>query len=251
MQLKAVPEEPVGRRGRDTMSIISSMIGKALRGRRHKEEIRRELKDTTARFPALAALLETRAASWELLAEPHGEYCSTVSSPVFAISPQTAAVMHALCTLLRPQRVLDLGSGFSSFALRRYCRDENGSCTVHTVDDDAQWLERTRGFLVKHGLPTDGTYVWNSFQEQAGPPYDLILHDMGRMNTRLDTLPRVLGLARADGLVVLDDMHKTEYAPHAVERCSSAGFVVCPLPGMTLDPMGRYAAFAFRPRTRL
>lgn len=231
------------------MSIISSMIGNALRDRRHKEAIRRELKDTTARFPALAALHETRSASWALLAEPYEEYCSTVSSPVWAVSPQTAAMMHALCTLLRPRSVLDLGSGFSSFALRRYCRDENGSCTVHTVDDDAQWLERTREFLVKGGLPIDGTYVWNSFQEHARPPYDLILHDMGRMNTRLETLPRVLGLTNADGLVVLDDMHKPEYAPHALERCSGAGFVVCPLPTTTLDSMGRYAAFAFRPRS--
>ncbi len=232
------------------MSIISNMIGKALRDRRRKEQIRQELEKTTARFPALAALHESSLASWELLAEPYEEYCSTVSSPVWAVSPQTAAVMHALCRLLRPRMVLDLGSGFSSFVLRCYCRDENSSCTVHTADDDEQWLERTRGFLAMHGLPTDGTYTWSSFHEQARPPYDLILHDMGRMNTRLDTLPRVLGLANADGLVVLDDMHKPEYAPYAAERCSSAGFEVCPLRTITLDTMGRYAAFAFCPPAR-
>ena len=47
--------------------------------------------------------------------------------------------------------------------------------------------------------------------------------------------------------VVLDDMHKSEYAPYSAERCFSAGFSVCPPRTITLDTMGRYAAFAFRP----
>jgi hypothetical protein len=47
--------------------------------------------------------------------------------------------------------------------------------------------------------------------------------------------------------VVLDDAHKPEYAPDAAERCFSAGFDVCPPRTITLDTMGRYAAFAFRP----
>lgn len=232
------------------MSILSSVIKKTLRTLQHKGEMRHELKRVIDRFPALAGLPEASSISWRLLTEPYEEYVAGVSSPVWAVSPQTAALVHGLCTLLKPKMVLDLGSGFSSFALRRYSRDATDPCTVHSIDDDVQWLKQTWEFLVAHGLQTDGMFLWDAFQERAAPHYDLILHDMGRMNVRLETLPRVLDLTATDGLVVLDDMHKPEYAPEAIERCRGAGFEVCGLRAMTLDVMGRYAAVSFRPRRR-
>lgn len=232
------------------MSILSSLIGTSLRALRQRREMRREIKPVAARFPALAALPEAIARSWGPLAAPYQEYVESVSGPVWAVSPQTAALLHALCTLLMPKRVLDLGSGFSSFVLRRHARDIAGSCTVHSVDDDAQWLDQTRAFLSAHELPAGDIFLWTEFQKQAAARYDLVLHDMGRMNTRLETLPRVLALVATEGLVVLDDMHKPEYGPDATQRCRDAGFEVCNLRAATLDSFGRYAGLGFRPRQR-
>jgi hypothetical protein len=115
--------------------------------------MRREIKPLAARFSALASLPEAFASSWEPLAAPYQEYVETVSNPAMALSPHTAALLYALCTLLVPKRALDLGSGFSSFVLRRYARDTAGSCIVHSVDDDAQWMDQTRAFLSAHELP--------------------------------------------------------------------------------------------------
>lgn len=204
-----------------------------------------ELRPLCARFPVLAGLAEAASASRGQLAEPYGSYVARVSSPQWAISLQTAAVLHALCTLLRPERALDLGSGFSSFTLRGCARE---GAVVHSVDEDPQWLARTRDFLAGNRLRIEDLYVWSEFEERAGEPYDLILHDMGRLELRLAALPRALALAAADGIVILDDMHEPEYAARAVACCQDAGFEICSLRALTLDEFGRYAGAAFRPR---
>ena len=71
---------------------------------------------------------------------------------------------------------------------------------------------------------------------------------MGRMNVRLEALPFVLDLPAPNGLLVLDDLHKPEYAPSAIEQCHRAGFEVCVLRIVTLDVIGRYAGLVYRPR---
>ena len=231
------------------MSILSNMIRQVVRALRRGgpdgySETAAELRPLRARFPALAGLADAASAGRGQLTEAYGSYVASVSSPQWAISLQTAAVLHGLCTLLRPQRALDLGSGFSSFTLRG-CAPEGS--VVHSVDEDPQWLARTRDFLSGNGLRTEGLFVWSEFEGRAGETYDLILHDMGRLELRLAALPRALALAAAEGIVVLDDMHEPEYAARAVACCKGAGFEICSLRALTLDEFGRYAGVAFRP----
>ncbi len=227
------------------MSVFSGVIKEAFRALRRRGQLGAELRRLTARYPDLAALPQTVAASHRLFAELYEEYVTSISSPAWAVSLQTAALLHAVCMLLKPRTVLDLGSGFSSFAFRRYARDATASCIVHSVDEDAQWLGRTRGFLAAHNLQTDGMFLWTAFEEGAAR-YDLILHDMGRMKLRLEALPRALALSARDGLLVLDDMHRPEYAMGVVEHCHRAGFDLCSLRAFTLDRFGRYAYAATR-----
>lgn len=230
------------------MSILSDFFSMSMRMLRQRMGMRRELRRAVARFPVLAGLPDAIFESWKQLADPYHEYVSQVSPPVWAVSPQTAALMHALCVLLEPKTALDLGSGFSSFVLRRYSRDSSHPCVVHSVDDDPRWLDQTRNYLAAHGLSTDGIFLWPAFQARAPAHYDLVLHDMGRMNVRLETLPRVLDLPAPDGLLVLDDLHKQEYSPGAFDHCHRAGFEVCMLRSATLDVIGRYAGLVYRPR---
>ncbi len=228
--------------------MLASIFNEALRAFKRRGESRSESKDReriAARFPALAALPAATAESARLLAEPYEQYVTSVSSPVWAISLQTAALLHALCTLLKPAAVLDLGSGFSSFVFQQYSRAAAPPCTVHSVDEDLQWLDRTRNFLALYRLPTDSVFLWTAFQELPAARYDLILHDIGRLPLRLNVLPRALGVAAANGLIVLDDMHTPAYAPAAIECCRDVGFEVCSARAITLDQYGRYACLAF------
>lgn len=234
------------------MSILSNVIKHTIRAFGRRDGMMRsqteDLRCIAARFPALAELPDAAAESSGVLADPYRDYVTSVSTAAWAVSLQTAALLRGLCVLLKPEAVLDLGSGFSSFVLRLYSRDAPHSCTVHSVDDDSTWLAQTRNFLMARGLHTEGLFPWNTFRQDAASRYQLILHDLGGMDLRLEALPRVLALAAPGGLVVLDDMHKPHYAPHAIECCHSAGFEIRSLRALTLDQFGRHACLAFHSR---
>ena len=161
-----------------------------------------------------------------------------------AASLEVCVLLLALARAQRPARVLDLGSGFSSFVTRSFAREAGGACRVTSVGDSAEWLGRTRVFLGKRGVPTDDMLTWEAFRGTASGPFELIFHDLGDMSVRAAALPHVLGRVAPGGIVVLDDMHKTGYPEQVRRTCGSAGFDIHPVPMLTTDPFGRFAAIA-------
>ena len=184
------------------------------------------------------ALAESR----RVLAPLYARYVESVSSPVWALSLKTAALVHALCSLTRPDAVLDLGSGFSSAVFRLHARASPG-CVVHTVDDDPQWLERSRTFLKESGLSDEGLLLWSELGSLRHQ-YDVILHDMGSMALRAESMGFAFARKAQGGLLVLDDMHKEPYGAFAMKACAEAGLRVVSLRDLTQDAYGRYACLA-------
>jgi predicted O-methyltransferase YrrM len=173
------------------------------------------------------------------------EYVERISAPDFAVSEELASFLYALCQTIRPQRILDLGSGFSSFIFRSYARDVAG-VTVWTVDDDSTWLARTGNFLGAAGLSTERISLWSEYQRRPAQPVDLVFHDLGTMATRLSLLAAATNNCRVGGIVVLDDMHKEEYSPHARTLLDTSGFEYVDAREYTLDQFGRFAGVAGR-----
>ena len=96
-------------------------------------------------FPKLAS-------EWEdELREPYDDYTRNVSHQFWAISLRLATTMLVLCDISKPARLLDTGSGFSSYALRLWAA-RNGS-EVTSVEYDPGWLRRTREYLEASSLP--------------------------------------------------------------------------------------------------
>jgi hypothetical protein len=64
-----------------------------------------------------------------------------------SVSVELAVFLDVLCRLIEPDRILDLGSGFSSFVLRRHLasRDVGVHSVIWSIDDSPEWLEQTRG----------------------------------------------------------------------------------------------------------
>jgi predicted O-methyltransferase YrrM len=171
----------------------------------------------------------------------HARYVREVSSEVMASSLETAALLQYLCELLGARRILDLGSGFSSFATRAYAAAHPG-VVCHSVDTSPVWLTKTRAWLDATGVPDEGLFTWDEYRERREAGYDLVLHDLGTMPVRLETLPRALGAVLPTGLLVLDDLHKAGFASHvgrhlgrfAADRYPEATV-------LTRDRLGRYA----------
>jgi predicted O-methyltransferase YrrM len=181
------------------------------------------------------------------MAEPpirqaYARYVTGVSHPVHAISLQLAFYLWELVEQRAPRRVADLGSGFSSYVLRLYAQSRDPQLEVWSVDDDPAWLERTRAFLDGDGLPTEGLALWDDFAERD---FDLVLHDLGDMETRRATLDAALGLVRPGGLAVLDDLHFSGYREFVTGALERAGVAHEDAQAKTADPIGRYSWLAF------
>lgn len=177
-----------------------------------------------------------------IIRRAYQRYVTSVSRPAHAISLQLAFLLWELLCERRPRRVVDLGSGFSSYLLRLYASRRSPDTKVWSVDDDAGWLHRTRDFLQVEGLSTDLLMSWTDFPR---PSVEFVLHDLGSMSTRARTLPDVLRLVSRGGVLVLDDVHFPSYRRCVQDTLDGAGFVHLSVREQTTDPLGRYSWLAF------
>jgi predicted O-methyltransferase YrrM len=180
----------------------------------------------------------------EILRGPYMDYTQRVSPADMAISLQTAAFLFLLCEELKPARVLDLGSGFSSVVLRMFANLHPGT-EVWSVDDDPHWIRCTREFLAACGLRTQNMVLWSELSHMPRV-FNLVFHDLGSMAVRLSTLPVALALCDVNGVVVLDDMPKEEYAPHADRLLRQSDWSWRTVRSYTLDEFGRFCGMAVR-----
>ncbi len=218
-------------------------IGQRKREQREQAVLQSSLEQAGANISQDAV----KAAAAEL-SESHTRYLNGVSTEDMAVSLELAAFLLVLCRVKQPNRVLDLGSGYSSFVLRKYAA-ERGDVHVASVDDDAAWLQRTVGWISVHELGTAGLDEWQAFKVRLGSedPYDVVLYDMGSMATRIQELRTVLGGTTHDkSLVILDDVHKPDYEQYARYVCRSLGLTWADTSYFTRDSLNRHSALVMK-----
>lgn len=173
------------------------------------------------------------------LKHAYDDYASTVSTPDWAISLELASVLRTLCEIARPRRVVDLGSGFSSYVLVQYAQAFDAS--VVSVDTNPAWLSRTREFLERAGLPVGGLVEWKNFVAHENLTFDLVLDDLGSVDDRIDTVPAALSLVERGGVAIFDDRHRANLRSAVARECRSRGLEYLSLREVTRDQFGRYA----------
>lgn len=155
------------------------------------------------------------------LESSYHDYTSRISPGAIAISLELATFLAVICSVTHPPRVLDLGSGFSSFVFRTY-KKRQPRALVWSVDDSPAWLERTRAFLQEYQLDCRDLFTWETFLAMPDkPPFDLILQDMSDLGTRRERLGATIEACGKNGLIVLDDAHVPQYRRslrHALEQ---------------------------------
>lgn len=209
--------------------------------RRDMRRLRREEPEI-----ARAASPQDLAAERSALAGAYERYVHDVSTENMAISLELATFMLGICRALRPRRVLDLGSGFSSYVLRLYAQQSDTGVRVVSVDDSDEWLPKTRGFVERYGLSTSNMVPWRAFLEDGEKDFDLILHDLGGLPLRGRVLPEVLGLARPGGVLLFDDANHPVYRSLVRDALSADGLRAYNLRAITKDGIRRYSLLARR-----
>lgn len=170
-------------------------------------------------------------------------YIKHVSNPVMTVSLETASTLFIICEYIAPSRILDLGSGFSSYVFRKYSSLQNGKVTVYSIDDDSYWLGMTRDFLKYQNLSSNNLILWKSFISNEYHHFDLIFNDIGTMVFREKVLPMVLGFANPKrNVIILDDMQFSTYEKRVKQVLQNFYFRSANLISTTKDEFGRFSA---------
>lgn len=192
--------------------------------------------------PQLAGLEERLPVLRGELAAQRSEYVRTVSKDSMALSLESAALLAALLERLDGPRVIDLGSGFSSLVVRSA---NNAECW--SIDDSAQWLNRTVELLEERNLPTEKCMTWPDFLALPGQPFDLVVHDLGSTHSlRRSALPRILESVAPQGWILIDDVHVSGYRAALRSSLRKESFSTYRLSNETMDWHGRYSWLACR-----
>lgn len=146
-------------------------------------------------------------------------YVQNISSGDMASSLE---VGHFICELSRvfdKKKVLDLGSGLSSFILRKHSEEVSG-VSITSIDDDLDWLNKTRKFLSSKNLNIDNLFYWDDFKSKK-QKYDLVFYDLGSMETRKNNFQFILdNYLDKSGFFVIDDIHKSDYKKYVMKIIS-------------------------------
>jgi predicted O-methyltransferase YrrM len=187
------------------------------------------------RLRATRGELLTESHAPEMLAKGYREYTTTVSTEVMAVSWETAHFLWSLCQVLRPQRILDLGSGFSTFIFAMY-----GEALVLSIDDSPSWLERTRTYVGSSSVEFGSLDALHAMRE----PFDLVFHDIGitavsSTPLRVSLMQKAADRVTSKGVLVLDDMHKKPVRSAAQALTGGDLFNLRPITG---DRWGRFSS---------
>jgi predicted O-methyltransferase YrrM len=216
------------------------------RDKRRAEKMRQcERKDLPSSFPELANIHPQLTQIEQEYRPLHDTYIKVISDRLNAVSLRQAALLAWMVRERPVQRILDTGSGFSSMVLRAEAQSKPGVAHF-AVEDNTFWLNRTTEFLREQKLPAENVLSWDEFKSnKALSCFDLVFHDMGNMTTRITSLLEIESRVTPEAWLILDDMHKGSYYPHAL-RTLGDRWMTQSLVDLTLDDSGRYACICRR-----
>jgi len=170
-------------------------------------------------------------------------YTELVSVDFIAASLECCSFLMVMCKELTPKMVLDLGSGFSSFALRYYSDRYDKSMEVYSVDTNLGWLLKSRQFVIDHNLDPYHFYTWDEIKTLPGT-FDLIFVDIAGKGERPSYLKHVLeNFITRDSALLLDDMHKQELVNQYEKIMRGYSHERIEVMRQTLDGFGRFGHF--------
>ena len=173
-----------------------------------------------------------------MIDEEYKDYCDNVSKYGHPMSLQSVNwLIEYINSNQGIKRVADFGSGFSSFAIRKYCPQvENNS-----YDTDAEWLKKTEGYLKKEGVNSDNLHTYtDDFSED----FDLIVWDLKNQSFRKPEFLKVKEKF-TNSICIIDDCHDPSYIQMCRDLAANDGWKLTEITEVK-DEFGRYVSILRR-----
>lgn len=181
----------------------------------------------------------------EPLKRNYTRYVQEVSRADMAASLQCMVFLENMCRLNSFKKLLDLGSGFSSYVFRDYAKND-ASINVWSVDDNPQWIEKTREYLRHHQLSDNNLVLLEEFISAEETDFDLVLLDLNFVEMRKNYIRLAVECCRPGGMIVFDDVHKPEFMFEVLQQSRYLPIKLYDLQDLTFDQFGRYALLAIK-----
>ncbi len=152
----------------------------------------------------------------------YNEYVPAVSRADYAMSLEQARYLWQLCEERKPRRLVDFGTGFSSFILRSWAK-ANGA-EHWGVDTNEDWRSKTMLFLINHDLDYRHIVMWDKALEWKPGEFDLAYFDCSEIIARSWYLRRALDMVAPGGVMVVDDTNHQHYRDVVTEHASYARY---------------------------
>jgi predicted O-methyltransferase YrrM len=191
---------------------------------------------------AISQTLQKKGPAFEHdLKAAYDNYIHSVSEKDVASSMETCVMLMVLCAAFDSERVMDLGSGFSSYALRLYKQKYQPGLEVHSIETDGFWLNKTKAFVDQNGLDMQGFHIWEE-AKNLSVSCDMIFLDIQDYPRRQEYLPQVISrFCHAKTKILLDDMHWPRYRHAISEILWRQDYTHLNLEKETRDQFGRFA----------
>ncbi len=185
---------------------------------------------------------EELATSMDRLRGPYDDYVQTVSTARMAITFELAAFLDSFVRKIGPMRIADLGSGFSTYVL---ATASGGKANLLAVDESPVWIRRTLDFLERRAVSPPSVMTWDALlRERPECQFDLVIHDLGEMRSRLGTLAIGTELLAPGGYLIIDDVQRMPYRWRARRQLHRGGYRVQTLWRQTHNRWDRHAWLA-------
>jgi len=171
----------------------------------------------------------------------YNDYINKVSRRSWAISLECAVFLTVLCHYLKPDNILDLGSGFSSFVFRYYSsKIKKDYPTIYSIDTSNLWLEKSMHFCLDFNTNQDHFQNWEIFCEKSKNNFfKLIFIDIGLKERETYVKTIMKRFVDRNSVVILDDFHYDIFRKKVKEVLYDYNYNSYDIKNITLDSGGK------------
>lgn len=174
----------------------------------------------------------------ETISNAYKQYIDTqtgISTKDMAASLEACLYIFNTCQQHQYKKIIDLGSGITSFVLRYY-QSLYDDVIVYSVDDNKEWLQKSIEYVASYNLNTEN-FIFG-IDDINEYDFDFVVYDYGYMPVRSENLRRVISFCKDTGSIYCDDCHKISYYEY-VKQIASNDYHITEI-GETRDSFGRF-----------